>query len=51
LDLIFTRLRLGTFIPRTVPLPDRAALSAMPVAAPTKAAPPAINGIFPLLAT
>jgi hypothetical protein len=49
LVLILT-LAFGICMPRTLPPRDRAAVTAIPLAAPTKAAPPAINGIFALLA-
>jgi hypothetical protein len=40
----------GIRTPRTLLPLDRAAVTATPLAAPTNAAPPAINGIFALLA-
>jgi hypothetical protein len=49
LDLIFT-LAFGSLRPRTFLPWDREAARARPLAAPTTAAPPAISGIFALLA-
>jgi hypothetical protein len=49
LALILT-LVFGICTPRTLLPLDRAAVTAIPLAAPTNAAPPAINGTFALLA-